>query len=74
MSVVRLAYVGLDHHSCLKGVLIMGTERFTVVVWISYSFSSRISVWAMGDLVQDCCLSLGSEPPHLAVMYLVRPW
>ena len=66
-----LAYVGLDHHSCSKGVLI---ERFTTVLWISYSFSGRISVRSMGDLVQDCCLSLGSEPPHLAGMYLVRPW
>ena len=76
MSVARLVYVGLDNHSCLKGILPMGNDRFEVVVWVSYYLSSRKGVWAMGDQVQACCLSLGrwSEPSYLAVIYLMRPW
>ena len=54
----------------------MGNARFVVVTCISYIFSRRKSVLAMGDLIHTCYLSLGrwSEPPHLADMYLASPW
>ena len=75
MFVARLACFELDFHSS-KGVLIIGIEHYMVVAWILYSFFRRISVWAMKDLVQECCLSSGrwNEPPYLVDVYLVRPW
>ena len=73
---MRLAYVGLFFHASSSGVFLMGNARIAVVTCISYSFFSRKSVRAMGDLKHACCLSLGrcSEPPYLDVMYLVNPW
>lgn len=54
----------------------MGNAQFVVVTCISYSFSRRKNVLAMGDLIHACCLSLRrwSEPLHLADMYLASLW
>ena len=54
----------------------MGSARIAVVACISYSLYDRNNVLAMGDLMHDCCFSLGrcSEPPYLADIYLVSPW
>lgn len=51
MFIARLVYVGLDQQSCVKGVSFMRNEQFVVVMWISYSLSSRkhVRLWEL------CC-------------------
>ena len=73
---VRLVYTGLDFHISSSGVSLMGNLRFAGVTWISYSFSTRKKVLAMGDLAHACCLSLGrcNESLYLVDIYLARPW
>ena len=73
---VRLMYVSWDIHVCSSGVFLRGNALLVVVTCTSYSLFNRNRVFAMGDLIHACCLSLGrcSEPPYLATINLVRLW